>query len=421
LLLAAGALWLFYALLLPKPVASDGERSEPLSTDRGSDGELALWRWLQAEHIPESSLRYRYDHLLPGPGVPPKGGAPVSTGNVLITMLPHKNSLRAGELEAIRQWTSAGNTVLILAALDDTPMWSIGIDERLLPELTALTGMGFSVIGRPRARSSPENDSPPADLKQLLGSADIRLEPRGEHPLLDQVHIVQANSPLPSARWQANPNGALPLILLRRRDSGAPALWLLRFGKGQVILSSFASLFTNAQIDQHDNAQLLANIIHWSRADQGSVIFDDVHQGLTDYYDPHAFFADPRLHRTLAWVLLLWLAFVLGPLPLRAAYVLWRPVDETALVEASGRFYSAAVAPLEAAQRLFENFFNRQRRRLHLPENGAPLWDWLRTQGRLSEPQCAQLENFFEKVQAGKRVKLTQLQRLLAEIQGTIA
>jgi hypothetical protein len=37
--------------------------SLPWSTDSGQDGQLAVWRWLQAEHVPVLSLRQRYDRL----------------------------------------------------------------------------------------------------------------------------------------------------------------------------------------------------------------------------------------------------------------------------------------------------------------------------------------------------------------------
>lgn len=416
--LAAGALVLFYALMMPQPARPDQARSEPLSTDPGSEGELALWRWLQAEHIPSDSLRYRYDHLMPRPG------EPVATGNVLISVMPHQVPLRAGESDAIRNWVHAGNTLLILAALDDTPRWSLGSESTLLRELQQLSGMTFSMV--PEESKAPRNGRPrvarPADAEpsQYFGGGDVILEPRDEHPLLDGVQAVQATSPLPSARWLAQPDGQTRLILLRRHDSHTPALWLLRAGEGQILLSAFASVASNAEIDQRDNAQWLGNIIRWGRSDTGRVIFDDMHQGLSAYYDPRAFFADPRLHRTLGWLLLLWLAFVLGPLPLRSAHSPWTPMDESALVEASGRFYSAAVPRREAARRLLENFFNRLRRRLDLPENGAPLWEWLRTQSRVPERQRQQLQDLFGEVQTGARVDLTRLQRLLAQIQGNI-
>jgi uncharacterized protein DUF4350 len=441
--LAAAALFLFYGLMLPKPQPPGQERSQPQSIDKGPDGQWALWRWFETQHVPVVSLRRRYDDLAGSTG------SVGSTGNVLITVLPHRVPMRAGEADAIRHWVAAGNTLLVIAALDDTPTWTLGIEQTLLQETEELTGMKFSVIPKkppaegprtlplsPSARTisdrQPADQPPPADrgaqrgqdltgeLKDLVKHPEIELEPVGSHPLTADVHTVHAHLSLPSSRWRAGTSDAAILTLLQRRDSGAAAMWLLRSGEGQVIVSSVASPWANDEIGREDNARLLSNILRWSRAPAGRVYFDDAHQGLTDYYDAQAFFADPRLHRTIGWLLLGWLAFVLGPLPLRSTYSLWKPLDEMALVDASGRFYSVAVEPIEAAQRLFDNFFNRLRAHLRLPQNGAPLWEWLQVQGTVAPHERKQLQSLYRRVQMGRRVRLAPLQTLLSDMEGKL-
>jgi hypothetical protein len=248
------------------------------------------------------------------------------------------------------------------------------------------------------------------------------LEPTtDEQPLLSGVHRVHGASEFPASKWQLSDTGDTAFELLRRTDSGAPALWLKRLGQGQIFVMSLTSPFGNGQIDRDDNARLLSNIIAWSRSADGQVVFDDVHQGLAAYYDARAFYADPRLHRTLGWIVLLWLVFVLGPLPLRSAWRAWQPVDETALIDASSRFYSVAVPALEAAHRLFENFFNQLRGKLNLPENGAPLWEWLGSQSAVSTQERERLQALYAQVHAGARLKLTSLQALLSDIQRKVA
>jgi hypothetical protein len=408
LALGLGALLLFYQLFLPKPPPEFARPSEPLSTDSGPDGELAMWRWLNSQGIPVSSLRLRYDQLASA-----VNGA---TGNVLLTVMPHQLPLRNDEWSPLTKWIASGNTLLVLAALDDTPRWSLGRGPGFILELQRLTRVAFSVTPENPAR----NDA--GDLRQMLKSPDIRLEPRGAHALLADVRSVHASSDLAASRWQGTPQGHdMPFELMQRADDDAPAMWLAHHGAGQMIVLMVASAFSNREIDQADNARLLANVIAWSRAPQGRVIFDDAHQGSTDYYDARAFFADPRLHRTLWWLVALWLAFVLGPLPLRSAFSSWRPVDETLLIEASGRFYSNAVTRVDAARRLLENFFNRLRRRLNLPENGAPLWEWIDSQAAVSSEQRALLQSLFAKVYAQERVDLAKLQNLLTDIQGRLA
>ncbi len=438
--LAVAALFLFYVLMLPKPQPPGQERSQPQSTDKGPDGQWALWRWFETQHVPVTSLRHRYDDLAD------------STGNVLITVLPHRVPMRAGEAQAVRRWVAAGNTLLVIAALDDTPTWTLGIDQTLLQETEELTGMKFGIIpprpaqprqlppspsartisDRQQADQAPADQQSPVDrgaqrgddltdeLKDLVKHPEIELEPVDSHPLTADVRTVHAHLALPSSRWRIRATDAVPLGLLQRRDSGAAAMWLLRSGEGQVIVSSVASPWANDEIGHDDNARLLSNIVRWSRVPSGRVYFDDAHQGLTDYYDAPAFFADPRLHRTIGWLLLGWLAFVLGPLPLRSTYSLWKPLDEMALVDASGRFYSVAVQPVEAAQRLFDNFFNRLRAHLRLQQNGAPLWEWLQVQGTVAPHEHARLQSLYARVQAGRRVRLAPLQSLLSDIEGKL-
>jgi hypothetical protein len=430
-LLALAALGLFYALLFPKPIRLLQPDSLPWSTDSGQDGQLAVWRWLQAEQVPVLSLRQRYDRLDSNA----IGGA--ATGNLLITVMPHRLAARADEWQPLAQWVRRGNTLLVMAALDDTPRWTLAVQSAMVADLQRATHLTFLVGTEPAAKSSVKPSVKPSvepsvepsqsqqtrdQFSALLGPTPIPVIPRGEHPLLAQVRHLQAISDLPASRWRAQAiDGAVPFTLAQRSDNFDPVLWLVREGEGQVFVCALATPFTNRQIVLSNNAQLLSNIIGWSRGPQGRVIFDDAHQGLVDFYDPQAFFHDPRLHRTLWWIVLLWLAFVLGPLSLRRAYSAWRPVDETALIDATGRFYSAAIAPRAAARRLFENFFNALRGRLGLPTSGEPLWDWLDAQAAISSRERSQLQAQYARVYAGERIELKALHNLLSELQGKLA
>jgi hypothetical protein len=64
--LAIAALFLCYALFLPKPAAEASAPSRPLSTGQGPAGYQAAWRWLDAEHVPVVALHDRFDHLSGG-------------------------------------------------------------------------------------------------------------------------------------------------------------------------------------------------------------------------------------------------------------------------------------------------------------------------------------------------------------------
>jgi hypothetical protein len=413
-LLALAALALFYALLLPKPISVLRPDSLPWSTDPGDDGQLAVWRWLSAEHIPVLSLRQRYDRL------ESHAGGEAATGNLLIMVLPQRLAAHADEWQPLARWVERGNTLLVMAALDDTPRWSLGVESRMVDDLQRAAHLSF--LARTPEPGPAQTPQLREQLNAMLAPTLIPIVPDGEHPLLAQVSHLEADSDLPASRWRVQAiDGAVPVTLAQRADNLDPVMWLMRQGQGQVIVCALASPFTNREIARPDNAQLLSNIIGWSRAPQGRVMFDDAHQGLVDFYDPQAFFHDPRLHRTLWWIVLLWLAFVLGPLGLRSAFSAWRPVDETALIDASGRFYSAAVAPRAAARRLFENFFNELRRRLGLPASGEPLWDWIAAQAPISTRERSQLQAQYARVYAGERVELVRLHNLLCELRGKLA
>ncbi|HEY1724238.1 MAG TPA: DUF4350 domain-containing protein [Steroidobacteraceae bacterium] len=410
------ALALFYALLFPKPFSSLGPASAPLSTDAGDDGELALWRWLKADNIPVLSLRDRYDHL-----ISPAFGL-AKSGNLLLTLMPHRLSMRAPEREALKQWIESGNTLLVMAALEDTPRWTLTTGADFLDELRRMTRLSFLVLPakRPAAGQDPDLRS---QFDELLGGTDIHAIPLGAHPLMDGVQQLRALSDLPASHWRASsPPEVLPLAIAQR-DGGdfEPLLWLLRQGQGQVIVCALATPSSNREIALSQNARLLSNIIAFARSAHGSVVFDDAHQGLVDYYDPNAFYGDPRLHHTLWWIVLLWLAFVLGPLRPVTTYSPWQPVDETALISASGRFFSGVVTRPEAARRLLANFFDGLRRRLHMSENGEPLWDWLEAQAAVSLPERRRLQDLYARSRADERVDLTQLHNLLSELQGKLA
>jgi Domain of unknown function (DUF4350) len=407
LLLAAGALAAFYALFFPKPQPRPLVYGQPLSTDSRAAGYLAVWRWLGEEHIPRVSLRLQYQHLAASLARP--------SGNVLLVTMPQRIMTHAAELAALEDWVARGNTLLIVAALDDEPAWAIATSDTLmLRRVQRLTGLEFS------AKAHAE-----AALAALTpGKLDVR--PLGDFPLLAGVRRISARTFL-ARSFSAKPSPArLALALAARRDGGEPVLWLERRGAGQIILSALASPFANAGLLRGDNARLLANIIAWSRSPGGAVVFDDAHQGLTAFYDAQAFFADPRLHATLGWIVLLWLIFILGSQPLRARQRQWQPLDETAYVEAGARYLAAVVRPADAAQRLVEDFLDWLRERLRLGPDRAgeapgALWQWLGAQPAVSAAERRELQACYASACAGGRVDLTRLQNLLARLRRNLA
>lgn len=413
--LALAALALFYILFVPKPVPAQNEPALPLSTELRPDGYQAAWRWLKSEGIPVTALHEHYDRLFTG------NVSSSPTGNILLTTLPHKLAARPGEVIQLDQWVERGNTLIVMAALDDTPLWALTNSSNLIEAAGRLTRLKFTVIN---AEDEPKKGAQPHEpigsvLQNLVRTQSSTIEPRGDHPFLQQVKAVQVLSEFPASRWRGVPMDSSGVLQIGQiAGKGDAAIWLRRQGRGQVITFAAAGIFSNAVIGEQDNARLLSNLIAWSRGGAGTVIFDDAHQGAVTYYDAKAFFKDPRLHRTIAWMVLLWFVFVLGIQRLRSRQVDWNPVDVTAFVAGSGEFFAATLTSATAGARLLANFFNSIRCRLGLVQDGTPEWEWLSAQAGVAARDLEELRRLHERAQAGRSVDLVRLQNLLVRLHG---
>jgi hypothetical protein len=436
LALAIGAFVAFYAVLAPKPEASQQQATRPISTEGGPNGYLGLVRWLESERVPVLSLRERFPKLSDVPGLE------AHTGNLLITTAPHLYPVRDSEILPLHSWVQRGNTLLIVAGLSDTPEWSMepGGDAQFIDHLQSITRMQFAQrsddadesdeeggdeADTQRKAADDEADKPTA-AEVLAAQAKLpeplhfEMRPAGTHPLLDGVNKVSARSEYLTSKWDGWANDAGALELAHDPESGVPVLWLLSEGNGQIIVSAYGSILSNKLLGEDDNARLLANIVRWSLRGDGKVIIDDAHQGLVAFYDPDAFFGDSRLHATLWWLLGLWLLFVLGSQRLRPSQSSWNPVDITGFVRATGGFMARVMRPATVGQQMIANFFNDARKRHGLPADGAPMWDWLSAQSVVSEQDVERLQTLHAKVHRGQRVDLSQLHNLLIRLRAAL-
>lgn len=441
LALAFGAFVAFYAVMAPKPEAARERPTRPVSIEAGPNGYLGLVRWLDAERVPVLSLRERFGKLNEMPGLT------ATTGNLLVSTAPHVYPIRGSEVWPLREWVRKGNTLLVVAGLSDTPDWSMedGVDADFLEHLQTMTQMNFSqmpaeVEAEPgedesvepaqKSDAQPKADDPEDDLEddevswndiadaqtKLDEPLRFEMQPAGAHPLLQGVSKVGALSEYPTSKWDGWFNDTGAMELAHDPESGAPVLWLLPEGEGQIIVSAYGSILTNKMLGDDGNARLVANIVRWSLRDGGKVIIDDAHQGLVAFYDPEAFFGDSRLHVTLWWLLGLWLLFVVGSQRLRPAQSSWNPVDITGFVRATGGFMARVMKPAAAGQQMIAHFFNEARKRLGLVTDGAPVWDWLRAQPVVLGDDIERLQTLHAKLQQGHRVDLAQLHNLLARL-----
>jgi hypothetical protein len=408
--LAACALALFWILLFPKPQSS-AAAPRPVTTGFDGEGYFAAARWLATAGVPTVELHKRYVQL---------GDTTISrqpTGNLLITTLPYGVVLNPEEYSALDGWIGRGNTVLILAALDDTPVWS-ALSTNFVPELQKIAGLEFKPVQV--ANTDPLTKAKAGFVSVLTpqGGA-IELHPSGRIGLLEGIRQLATLSPLPSEQWRANATDALPVLeLARRTDSADAVLWVKSSGNGAIIVSAYASLFSNQVIGKMDNARLLSNIVSWSLQPGGRVIFDDAHQGAMDEYNAAKFIADPRLHHTLLWLLALWLAWVVASQPLRASSGHAAGLDESAMLRVTARFFAGVLRPVASAQWLLDEFFDRLRRRHGLANSAAPPWDWLAAQAGVHRGLLDELRDLYARTQGGHRVSLVRLQQILSQISG---
>ena len=414
--LALGALVMVYVLFLPKPMSPDAAAARPLSTESRPDGYQVIWRWLQSNHINIAAWRDRYDQLAGRFGQ-------AQGGNVLIVTLPYETAVSPREMKSLHEWIRDGNTLLVTAALNDTPVWASTVSSDLVDEVWRLAGMAVNVIQSNGPHDKRDNAQELRNaVVEMMADRTSTIVSRGAHPLMQGVHSVKITSALPSSRWQlTQTNGIGVLNVANFEGSDEGVVWLRREGAGQIILIAYAGVFSNGNITAADNGQLLSNVLAWSLRKGGTVLFDDAHQGAVNYYDAKAFFADPRLHRTLGWLVLLWLVFVLGIQRLRTHPLDWRPIDITAFIGISGEFLAGATTPVATASRLMANFFNSIRRRLNLREDGTPEWDWLAAQPKVDSAEVKSLAGWHARVQAGKAVDLMKLLALLRQLQEKIA
>jgi len=424
---ALGALLLF-ATLFVRGEGLQPRVTRPTSLERGANGLRGAFLWLQGEGLHPVALRERFDSLARRHDLP-------AAGNLLIVTTPVVTPFSVAEATALERWLRAGNTLLVLAALSDSPAWGIG--GYVHSDLRLLTGLEFAVRA-PEATGAAEGAAAPAprvgqerdaarradeqrDTRSHSLQARLQLEqparsvtvPNGPHPYLAGVRTAVALSDLTPQIWDVKlPRTGFVMELAHQRDGAGGTLWLRPYGPGSAIVSAFGSLFTNRALGLDDNARLLGNIVGASVAPGGAVLFDDEHQGLGLAYDPAKFYRDPRLYATLGVLGVVWLTWVLGGTRLRLSQPRPRAPREAELVRATGLFLARVLRPAAAARRMFEFFFRALRAPRGSAEHGPP-WDWLEQHPRLRPADVQQLKEWYAAAYSDQRVPLARLHNLI--------
>ncbi|HUE48777.1 MAG TPA: DUF4350 domain-containing protein [Steroidobacteraceae bacterium] len=411
---ALGALLLFAALFVRGEGLDLRRVALPTTIERHGNGLLGAMSWLEAEGIRTLSLRERFDTLAKRRDLP-------RAGNLLIMTVPVATPFRPQEARALEHWIRAGNTLLVLAAMSDSPDWGrggLGVHN----DLQLLTGLDFESV---RISASPQN----AAARLLEAARELAQPQRGTlvpnrpHAYLRGVSRVIAWSDYPPQSWSVQlPRDGFVLALAHQSETGEGVLWMRPAGPGTIIVSGFGSLFSNRALADADNARLLANIVTATVRAEGAVLFDDEHQGLAAAYDPAKFYNDPRLYGTIGVLAVVWLTWVLGGTHLRLPAMRMPAPREAELVRATGGFLARVLRPAAAARRLFEHFFRRLAARTHRGAQGAGLpWEWLEHHPRLRRADVQQLRQWYAQAYSDRRVPLTRLHNLIVRTERQLA
>lgn len=405
LLGAVIAFYILFRLLFPQINFEQKNISFPTTADRGKYGLAGLYHWLESQHIPLYSLRERYDTLSHNSNLS-------AQNNLLIISLPLRLDAQVKELEQLQNWVRQGNNVLLLVAMSDWPDWA----ERMMQSSVSQVLDNFDLN---ITETRPNSKSNVADKEDATTRLDAVLHPKPQtralipalqHPLTANIHTVQAtwlNSEGLHWHLEGDEQTHSSLILLRDKADGNPALWLSFFGKGKLLIVRHSDLFDNVSLGLADNARLFGNIVHQLLGQHGTVIFDDMHQGLSAIYDPEAFFHDSRLHHTLLFMLVFWIVYVIGHSNRFGQVRQKKPMLQLRdHVQAIGNLFARRLHTSAAALRYAEHFFNDVRAAYGLPLNGQPVWEQLHHNTAIAPPVLQRAQALYLQALQHKRINL---------------
>jgi hypothetical protein len=324
----------------------------------------------------------------------------------------------------------------VLAALSDRPEWAADPREATSNEIQLFTGLEFK---KPRSEEdSPEDGEADAaddedpevaeavrDIVREPEWVDISLRASGSHPLTQGVGTLVAKSEKPAQMWPLllpSDDFAIALAVGEASTEAAPsgALFVRAHGAGRIVVSTTASLFSNRALDKGDNARLLANLVEYSVASDGAVLFDDLRHGLSASYDPARFWRDARVYWTGAVLLMLWFVWVLGGTALKPPARDEAAPDEAALVVATGDLLARSAKPYEAARYLIQGLFATLPKAHSNPADPGS-WGWLEQQPSVRSSDVADLQRLFKDATEGRSVNLLAVHRISSAIRRQLA
>jgi len=423
--LLGGLLALYIVIALLAPPSQPDYASRPLTTDRDRHGLALLYEWLGNNNVAVHALRQRYDDLYSLAKLP-------DVGNLIIINLPLKIESRNEEEKYLREWIAQGNSVLFLAAHSDYPAWSFNQGRiNRSGHFPLLSSLGFSIS---RKVDDEENDTDESDTDEnkddqtKLSTVIKELDKTGikqgqlksaalNNPAIQTITVKHSSQQ--EIDWQLEPrelSRASRSLLVETDNPASTAMWQVRIGSGTAIISRYADLFSNNWLDEGDHARLFDSLLQQHLGENGYVVFDDMHQGLTELYDPEAFYDDPRLHNTLWFLFGFWLLYLIGRSNrLAPPLTLLRKAHAADFIRAMGGLFARRLSNPATALGLIRSFFNEIRQQYNLPMNSEPVWELLEAAPRIQQTQLVVLQNSYLAAQQNKKQNLVKLHNQLRE------
>jgi len=372
----------------------------PVSSEPGRNGYQGLARWLESEGIEAISSRERYHQIQQI--APP--------GSILLVTAPFERSARSDEIRSLLDWVESGNTLVVLAALTDTPDWSMSADETFVEDVENLTDIAFE--------AATDEKGEPRSTGDLLNETSVTLTPeRQGHPLTRDISEVTGRSDTLASIWVPAEHSNSPgTPFLQESTTGVDAAWTNAWGRGHIITITVGSLFTNRVLGETDNGLLFANLIRWHLKGEGKVVFDDLHQGLSNLYDPEAFYSDSRLGITILFILLFWFTYMIGTqnrmVPIRNAESV---PEQGEFVRAMGGFLARKLEPNDTARLIFDRWFSELDDR-RVTRRGSSPWTYLSDSPLVDEQDLAELRRLDRQIDSGEKVDLSRLHNSIQRI-----
>ena len=371
--------------------------SRPTTLDLQDFGVAALHRWLDAGQVPVRSWQLPWFDLA--------DSTLASEGNLLLTTLPHDVHAAAGEVDALLEWVRQGNTLIINAALNDTPSWIMAYGSEMLDEIETLTGVPVTEV----EQEEHAGNSPAV----RLSGTTLYLDPVLGHPLMTGVNELVFFTDTSTEFWSPTLSEETPLLMqaATERSTNVPGIWEIPRGKGHIIVMASSSLFSNKALQNDGNAQLIRNLVDLRLQGSGEWLFDDYRLGIGAFDDPSRFYSDERLWHSIGFLVAGWLIYLLTT---GGRLTKPRPADSRPKlgdhIRAMGGLLARKLDKVTVGRQMLATWTKEQ----HAADNDpTDPWSRLDAQPTFDKDLLAALKRDASLLKAGKSVPLQELHNRL--------